>query len=142
MEPNSRSASELLEAAEVEAAAIIKAAESEAASANDRWIQNLEQANEGLLAEHDILAERLSSTKQLLAHLEARLVQIAAVPAGIVPPSSDVAPPQAPNVPTVLPPRSVGRNRCRVTDSLLLGEIDGGVVVGVRQRRSVVAGMM
>jgi RNA polymerase sigma factor (sigma-70 family) len=39
-------------------------------------------------------------------------------------------------------PRSVGRNRCRVTDSLLLGEIDGGVVVDVRQRRSGVAGMM
>ncbi len=38
--------------------------------------------------------------------------------------------------------RSVGRNRCRVTDSLLLGEIDGGVVVDVRQRRSGVAGMM
>ncbi|MDA2979672.1 MAG: hypothetical protein O3B42_07940 [Actinomycetota bacterium] len=106
-ETDSRTVSEVLEAAEAEAAAIIKAAEMEAASAVDRWTENLEHTNAALISEHEVLAERLNNTKQLLERLEARLVQIAAAPPEFGPEATTPTPlPQIPNLPTVLPPRA------------------------------------
>lgn len=112
---DSDAASEILAGAKIEAELIIEAAETEAASVIDRRTENLEQANAALISEHEFLAERLSSTKQLLERLEARLAQIAAAPSEVAPLSGEAAPrlsptpspsPQVPNMPTVLPPRA------------------------------------
>ncbi len=123
IETVSHAASEILEAAEAEAAAIIEAAEMEAVSVIDRWTENLEHTNAALISEHEVLAERLDNTKQLLERLEARLVQIASAPPEIAPQAGTPPPlPQVPNLPTVLPPRaprpSTSPPPAAVTDSV------------------------